>query len=62
MNNAPDMNDFLRPCNCVHPSEQDCEKCIEEVDVKSPAGTGEEKVPQKKPESSKSKKKSEDMG
>ena len=36
-----DMNDFLRPCNCVHPSEDDCEKCIEEADVKKdPAPNG----------------------
>ena len=46
--NAPDMNDFLRPCNCVHPAEQDCEKCIEEVAVKNPPGAREEKAPQKK--------------
>jgi hypothetical protein len=28
------MNDFLRPCNCVHPAEEDCEKCIDEADPK----------------------------
>ena len=57
MNNAPDMNDFLRPCNCVHPAEEDCEKCIEEVAVKNPAEAREEKVPnKKKPEHAESKK------
>jgi|GEM_PF-4727709 len=25
------MNDFLRPCNCVHPADEDCEKCMEEA-------------------------------
>ncbi|MEI6280090.1 MAG: hypothetical protein WCQ16_12020 [Verrucomicrobiae bacterium] len=25
------MNDFLRPCNCVRPDEEDCEKCMEEA-------------------------------
>ncbi len=26
------MNDFLRPCNCVHPAEEDCEKCVQETE------------------------------
>ena len=25
------MNDFLRPCNCVHPADEDCERCMEEA-------------------------------
>jgi len=25
------MNDFLRPCNCVHPADEDCEKCVAEA-------------------------------
>ena len=25
------MNDFLRPCNCEHPTKEDCDKCIEEA-------------------------------
>jgi hypothetical protein len=25
------MNDFLRPCNCVHPADEDCEKCAAEA-------------------------------
>ena len=57
VNNAPVMNDFLRSCNCVHPAEQDCEKCIEEVAVKTPPGAREEKVPQKKTEPVESEKK-----
>jgi hypothetical protein len=41
------MNDFLRPCNCVHPAEEDCEKCIEDAAViKSPVSS-DEKPPQK---------------
>ncbi len=24
------MNDFLRPCNCVHPADEDCERCMNE--------------------------------
>ena len=33
------MNDFLRPCNCEHPTEEDCEKCIGEAapKIKRPA-------------------------
>lgn len=38
------MNDFLRPCNCVAPSESDCDKCIDEVSpsvCKKQAGSSE---------------------
>ena len=45
---SPDRNDFLRPCNCVHPSEEDCEKCIEEADVKKDSDPCDEKAPKKK--------------
>ena len=58
VNNANDMNDFLRPCNCVHPAEEDCEKCIGEVAVNKPPESREEKVPQKsKPKTEESPKK-----
>jgi len=52
------MNDFLRPCNCVHPAEEDCEKCIGEVTVKKAHESCDDKVPQKddpKPAESKEK-------
>jgi len=42
------MNDFLRPCNCVHPAGEDCEKCIEEASVEKLPDPRAEKVPQKK--------------
>jgi len=29
------MNDFLRACNCEHPTEEDCEKCIGEAAPKT---------------------------
>ena len=34
------MNDFLRACNCEHPTEEDCEKCIGEAlpKTKRPGG------------------------
>lgn len=41
------MNDFLRPCNCVNPAEEDCEKCIEEAATKSAPECAEKKAPQK---------------
>lgn len=44
------MNDFLRACNCVHPAEEDCEKCIEDAAVKNSPASSEGKPPQK-PES-----------
>ena len=42
------MNDFLRPCNCVHPAEEDCEKCVEETTLKKTPELSEAKEPQKK--------------
>jgi len=42
------MNDFLRPCNCVHPSEEDCEKCVEETSLKKESESSEAKKPQTK--------------
>ena len=48
MMSSPDRNDFLRPCNCVHPSEEDCEKCIGEADVKKEPVPRDEKAPKKK--------------
>ncbi len=39
------MNDFLRPCNCVHPSGEECEKCIEEAAECPPVGS-DKKVPE----------------
>lgn len=43
----PPMNDFLRACNCVHPAEEDCEKCIEDAAVKKSPVSSDEKGPQK---------------
>lgn len=37
------MNDFLRPCSCVHPTEEDCEKCIDEADPKKPSKPSDSK-------------------
>ena len=52
------MNDFLRPCNCVHPAEEDCEKCVEETALKKVPDSCDEKVPQKQePEPAEHKKK-----
>lgn len=42
---VPDMNDFLRPCNCVHPSGEDCDKCIEEA-AECPPVASDAKVPE----------------
>lgn len=53
------MNDFLRPCNCVNPAEEDCDKCIEETALKKVPGPCEEKAPEKeKPKAAESEKKS----
>lgn len=47
----PDTNDFLRPCNCVHPTEEDCERCIQEsecclpIRAAKPAKAAAQKVP-----------------
>lgn len=41
------MNDFLRPCNCVHPAEEDCEKCVEETTVKAEPQPSNMEKPQK---------------
>jgi hypothetical protein len=41
------MNDFLRPCNCVHPAEEDCEKCVEETSLKKTPELSDAKEPQK---------------
>ena len=41
------MNDFLRPCNCVNPAEEDCEKCVGETAVKTTAEPCGDKDPQK---------------
>ena len=52
------MNDFLRPCNCVHPAEEDCEKCIEEASGKKvPEVRSEEKPQKEKPKAAESEKK-----
>ena len=34
------MNDFLRACNCEHPTEEDCEKCIGETAPKAKSPNG----------------------
>ena len=53
------MNDFLRPCNCVNPAEEDCEKCIEETALKQAPDAREEKAPEtENPEITESEKKS----
>jgi hypothetical protein len=57
-NDRNTMNDFLRPCNCVHPAEEDCEKCVQEAGVKKPAeARGEEKPQKEKPKAAESEKK-----
>ncbi len=38
------MNDFLRPCNCVAPSDEECEKCAAEAEVKKPGESDDGKV------------------
>ncbi len=30
------MNDFLRPCNCVHPSDEECDNCVAEAATDAP--------------------------
>lgn len=34
------MNDFLRQCNCVHPPEGQCEKCMEEATLREDPKAG----------------------
>ncbi|MFA7343049.1 MAG: hypothetical protein WC003_01980 [Terrimicrobiaceae bacterium] len=40
-------NDFLRPCNCVHPAGEDCEKCVGETAVQKAPAKGDGKSPPK---------------
>jgi hypothetical protein len=41
------MNDFLRACNCVHPAEEECEKCIEDAAAPRPAAGSDDKAQRK---------------
>ena len=56
--NPDKMNDFLRPCNCVNPAEEDCEKCVGEVAAqKAPETSGEKDSKKEKPKVEESEKK-----